>query len=154
MHFSPHCSPQKNQHFSFWKTGETPLMAAARNKRVGVMKLLLNCKADPNGKGIYGQTAIFYAVDCIEALAMIIQYRADPNLREGVSFLGRCRRVKDLHHSKCSALPSSNLLLFRNHLLMVALHWKKLSSFSKLVLTSTFQTRSARLFGMVFIYYF
>ena len=66
--------------------GFTPLLIAATNGHVGLVKLLLEYGADPNMRNFDGVTALHNAIfeEQVDIVKLLLQHDADPNIRDRV----------------------------------------------------------------------
>jgi hypothetical protein len=65
-------------------TGEAPITVAAGQGHSDFVELLLTNKADINGRGHFGRTALHYAVHngAAKTVSVLLKYKADPNAQD------------------------------------------------------------------------
>jgi len=63
--------------------GEPVIFAAARNGDLGAIRLLLECDADVNSRGEYGNTPLHSAIEAcqFDAARYLLSKGADPNMK-------------------------------------------------------------------------
>jgi ankyrin repeat protein len=79
-----------------WNEPERPLVLAARNKHLNIVRILLKAGANPKAQGVLGASCLkaFSANGLLEGVKLLLTYKVDVNLRDSygmTAFVWSCR---------------------------------------------------------------